>query len=66
VLAAVALKDTVCPAKQFFAAYNRIDSTKEIIVYPYNGHEDACRVHFENKLRWLAAALVPSPAETGW
>jgi len=39
VLASVALKDTTCPAKLYYATYNRITAPKEIDVYPFNGHE---------------------------
>jgi cephalosporin-C deacetylase len=35
----VGLMDTVCPPSSVFAAYNAIGSPKEIIVYPYCGHE---------------------------
>jgi cephalosporin-C deacetylase len=39
VLASVALKDETCPPLMYFATYNRITSDKEIIIYPFNGHE---------------------------
>ncbi len=53
VFASVALKDTTCPAKCYFASYNRIPSPKQIRVYPFNGHEGGGRVHNEEKLRVL-------------
>lgn len=39
VYASVGLKDNVCPAKMFFAAYNRITAEKHINVQPFMGHE---------------------------
>ena len=35
-----ALMDTVCPPSTQFAAYNKIRSEKEMILYPDYGHED--------------------------
>ncbi|MDP4153012.1 MAG: acetylxylan esterase [Bacillota bacterium] len=57
VLASVALNDNTCPAKLYFASYNRITSRKEIKIYPFNGHEGAKAVHNEVKLRFLADNL---------
>jgi cephalosporin-C deacetylase len=34
----VGLMDDICPPSTVFAAYNAIDSEKEIAVYPYSGH----------------------------
>jgi len=31
--------DTLCPPSSQFAAYNRITSPKDIVVYPDYGHE---------------------------
>ncbi|WP_248927935.1 acetylxylan esterase [Paenibacillus hamazuiensis] len=53
VLASVALKDETCPAEMYFATYNRIQSEKEIVVYPFNGHEGGGAVHREVKLAHL-------------
>jgi len=39
VLFAVGLADDVCPPSSQFAAYNKIRSEKEIVVYPDFGHE---------------------------
>ena len=39
VLASVALKDTTCPARCYYATYNRITAPKQMDVYPFNGHE---------------------------
>lgn len=54
VLASVALKDETCPAQMYFATYNRIRSEKEIVVYPFNGHEGGGAKQTEVKLRYLA------------
>lgn len=53
VLASVGLKDNICPARMYFATYNRITSKKEIRLYPFNGHEGGTSNHNEVKLRWL-------------
>ncbi len=53
VLASVGLKDNTCPARLYFATYNRINAPKEIRLYPFNGHEGGCGTHNEVKLRWL-------------
>ncbi|MDD2578994.1 MAG: acetylxylan esterase [Clostridia bacterium] len=56
-LASVGLKDSVCPAECFFATYNRITARKDIVLYPYNGHEGGGALHTERKLAWLAEWL---------
>jgi cephalosporin-C deacetylase len=33
------LMDTVCPPSTQFAAYNKIQSPKQVVVYPDYGHE---------------------------
>lgn len=38
VLVSVGLKDTVCPPEAVFAAYNRIQSEKQIEIFPSHGH----------------------------
>ena len=38
-LVAVGLRDTITPPSTVFAAYNAIQRSKEIAVYPYSGHE---------------------------
>lgn len=38
VLVSVGLKDTVCPPEAVFAAYNRIESEKQIEIFPSHGH----------------------------
>ncbi|MCI8441615.1 MAG: acetylxylan esterase [Provencibacterium sp.] len=53
VLASVALADQVCPARCYFASYNRIKSPKHICVYPFNEHDGAGQVHLEKELQFL-------------
>jgi cephalosporin-C deacetylase len=53
ILASVGLKDNVCPARLYFASYNRIKSPKEIRIYPFAGHEGGGRIHNEIKLNFL-------------
>ncbi|MCJ7841070.1 acetylxylan esterase [Lederbergia sp. NSJ-179] len=53
VLASVALKDEVCPPEMYCATYNRIRSEKEIVIYPFNGHEGGGAHQTEAKLRYL-------------
>lgn len=57
VLASVGLKDTTCPAKLYFATYNRIRSPKRIEIYPFNAHDGGRGAHNEKKLRFLAEHL---------
>ena len=40
VLMAVGMMDTVCPPSTQFAAYNKITSPKDLLIYPDFGHED--------------------------
>jgi cephalosporin-C deacetylase len=40
VLMTVGLADTVCPPSSQFAAYNKIRSKKDLIIYPDFGHEE--------------------------
>ncbi|WP_336773315.1 acetylxylan esterase [Paenibacillus sp. MMO-58] len=54
VLASVALKDETCPAQMYFATYNRIQTEKEIVIYPFNGHEGGGGRQTEVKLAYLA------------
>ena len=53
VSASVGLKDTVCPAKHYFASYNRITAPKEIHLYPYSGHEGGGEYQMIYQLRKL-------------
>ncbi|MBN2711887.1 MAG: acetylxylan esterase [Planctomycetes bacterium] len=51
VVAGVGGKDPICPAKFYYATYNRITSKKEIYIYPLNGHEGGGGVFNEIGLR---------------
>ena len=57
VFASVGLRDPHCPAEQYMATYNRINSEKEISFYPYSGHEGGGDIHNEKKLRYLYSKL---------
>jgi cephalosporin-C deacetylase len=46
---AVGLRDTITPPSTVFAAYNAIQGSKEIAVYPYSGH-DLPTIHFQRQL----------------
>jgi len=54
VLMGTGLMDEICPASTQFAAYNKIESPKEMVVYPDYGHE---RIDdfTDRTLRFLAA-----------
>ena len=39
VMMGVGLMDTICPPSTQFAAYNKIQSEKDVLVYPDFGHE---------------------------
>ena len=43
VLMPVGLMDTVCPPSTQFAAYNKITSPKNLLLYPDFGHENLPR-----------------------
>lgn len=60
VVASVAGKDQVCPAKNYFATYNRIKSQKELFLYPYNGHEGGGEMHTLKKMRILFERISSS------
>lgn len=53
IFASVGLADPVCPARCYFASYNRITAKKQIAVYPFNEHDGAGDVHLEKELRYL-------------
>lgn len=64
----VGLRDTVCPPRTGFAAYNQYGTAsgrpgppeREIHVYPFNGHEGGEALHVRRQLRWLGARLRPT------
>jgi cephalosporin-C deacetylase len=55
-LVAVGLRDTVTPPSTVFAAYNAIQGSKEIAIYPYSGHVLPTS-HAERQLADVAARL---------
>lgn len=56
VLTTVGLQDLICPPSTIFATYNRIQTEKELRIYPFGGHE-AYPTHHEHKLRWARRIL---------
>jgi cephalosporin-C deacetylase len=52
-LFAVGLADKVTPPSTVFAAYNHYAGSKDIEVYPFNGHEGGGTLHFEKKVAWI-------------
>jgi cephalosporin-C deacetylase len=57
VFASVGLMDETCPARCFYATYNRIPSPKEITVYPFNGHDGGHGIQTGKKLEYLAKKI---------
>ncbi|MEO8907593.1 MAG: acetylxylan esterase, partial [Microbacteriaceae bacterium] len=47
-----ALMDATCPPSTVFGAYNNYAGSKEIVVWPYNGHEGG---QIDDDVRALAA-----------
>lgn len=56
-LFSVALMDATCPPSTVYAAYNHYAGTKEIRVWPYNGHEGGQGFQTAEQLRWLPRTL---------
>ena len=52
VLMGIGLQDSVCPPSTSFAAYNKIKSQKEYIVYPRSGHNLGPK-HWQFGYKWL-------------
>ncbi len=57
VYCSVGLLDQTCPAENFYPAYSRITSPKQLVCYPYNGHEGGSDLHKEKELALLAAFI---------
>lgn len=53
VLMSVGLLDKTCPPSASFAAYNHIKATKQIILYPYSGHDGGMFAQEEAKYRFV-------------
>lgn len=57
-LMSAALMDRVCPPRTVFAAFNQYGAAdKEIVTYPYNGHEGGEGEWDLRKLEWLRSRL---------
>lgn len=56
VFASVGLLDEVCPAKMFYATYNRITAPKQIVPYPEVGHA-VTPEHHQKKLAYFRSLL---------
>ena len=54
VLMAISLLDTVCPPSTQFAAYNKITSKKEVVVYPDYAHEGNLPGHSDRIFQFLS------------
>ncbi len=52
-LYSTALMDEICPPSTVFAAYNQVQSDKQIKVYRFNNHEGGASHHSREKLRFL-------------
>lgn len=53
VFASVGLADPVCPAKCYYASYNRITSPKQIHVYPFNEHDGGRTTQVEREIAFI-------------
>ena len=50
----VGMMDDVCPPSTVFASYNHYAGPKEIVVYPYNGHESGGPYNDPTELKFLS------------
>lgn len=53
IFASVGLADPICPAKCAYATFNRIESEKHIIAYPFSEHDGARHIHTERELQYV-------------
>ncbi|OKI87594.1 acetylxylan esterase [Micromonospora sp. CB01531] len=59
-LLSVALMDRTCPPSTVFAAYHQYAGTdRELVVWPYNGHEGGAAFQRVEQLRWLGKRVPP-------
>ena len=56
-LFSVGLMDQICPPSTVYAAFNHYAGEKEMVVYPYNGHENGGPFQDAEHLRFAAARL---------
>ncbi|NUT04343.1 MAG: prolyl oligopeptidase family serine peptidase [Hamadaea sp.] len=61
-LFSVALMDAVCPPSTVYAAYNHYAAEKEIVVWPYNGHEGGQTLQRVEMLRFAAGQTAAGEA----
>lgn len=59
VLFGITLMDDICPPSTQFAAFNRIQSSKELVIFPDFGHEDI-PLFKERRYRFLIEKLLES------
>lgn len=52
-LFSVALWDHICPPSTVFAAYNAYGGPRDIVVYPFNGHEGGQALQVARQIAWL-------------
>ncbi|MGK5682132.1 acetylxylan esterase [Actinoplanes sp. URMC 104] len=52
-LYSVGLMDAVCPPSTVYAAFNRYGGPKQMVVWPYNGHEGGATFQPLHSLPWL-------------
>jgi cephalosporin-C deacetylase len=50
--------DETCPPSTVYAAFNLYGGPKEIVEYPFNGHEGGEGFHDIARMRWLANRLA--------
>ncbi|MGH6655863.1 MAG: acetylxylan esterase, partial [Actinocrinis sp.] len=64
-LYSVGLMDDICPPSTVYASYNHYAGTsKDIVVYPYNGHEGGEAFHTPAALAFTAAATATATVPT--
>jgi cephalosporin-C deacetylase len=61
----VGLMDRVCPPETVYASYNHYAASKDISVYPYNGHEGGGVHHLPTALAFAARVLRSSGEGAG-
>jgi cephalosporin-C deacetylase len=64
-LFSVGLMDESCPPSTVYAAFNSYAGPKEIVEYPFNGHEGGGCHHDAAKLHWLARRAGDSTSAKG-
>ncbi|MCW3814757.1 acetylxylan esterase [Micromonospora sp. DR5-3] len=59
-LFSVALADRICPPSTVFAAYHQYaGADRDLVVWPYNGHEGGAAFQRVEQLRWLCKRVPP-------